>query len=514
MGSRILGLARDVVLAFFFGAGHAMDAYNIAYRIPNLLRDLFAEGAMSAAFVPTFTRYLTGRSRDEAWRLGNVVLNTLLVITLALVVAGMVFAGPLVGLLAGAYRAEPGKFELTVFLSRILMPFLTLVAVAAACMGMLNALRRFFVPALSPAMYNVGTIVTVLTLVPVFTWLGIRPIIAVAVGSLAGGLGQVAIQWPLLRREGFRYRFVLDWHDEGLREVARLMLPAVIGLAAVQVNLMVNSFLAAGEGKGAVSWLQYAFRLMYMPIGLFGVSIATAVLPSISRHAAESDFAALRGTLSNGLRTMLMLNVPATAGLIALAVPIVELLFQRGQFLPADTAATAAAVVFYAPGLVGYSAVKIAAPSFYALRESRVPVMVSIATMLLNVVLNLALVRVIGFRGLALGTALASIVNAVLLLWLLRRRIGGIDGRRLAVAVAKISVASAVMAGSAVWLETWLSTFIAGASVLPRLLRLALAIGGAVTVLAAAAKVLRIREFDEALRMVAGRLARRGGQAA
>jgi len=211
---------------------------------------------------------------------------------------------------------------------------------------------------------------------------------------------------------------------------------------------------------------------------------------------------------------MLMLNVPATAGLIALAVPIVELLFQRGQFLPADTAATAAAVVFYAPGLVGYSAVKIAAPSFYALRESRVPVMVSIATMLLNVVLNLALVRAIGFRGLALGTALASIVNAVLLLWLLRRRIGGIDGRRLAVAVAKISVASAVMAGSAVWLENWLSTLIAGTSVLPRLLRLALAIGGAVAVLAAAAKVLRIREFDEALRMVAGRLARRGGQAA
>jgi len=511
MGSRLLGIIRDMLFAGFFGAGNVMDAFNIAFRVPNLLRDLFAEGAMSAAFVPVFTRYLTGKSRDEAWRLGSIVLSSLFVITGVLVVAGLVFTEPLVDLFASAFRAEPGKFQLTVLLARVMLPFLILVALAAACMGMLNSLRRFFVPALSPAMFNVGTIVTILALYPVFVWLGVRPIMAGALGTLVGGLGQILLQWPLLRKEGFRYRFVLDWRHEGLRQVGVLMLPAVVGLAAVQVNLLVNSILATSEGTGAVSWLQYAFRLMYLPIGLFGVSIATAVLPSISRQADNKDHAAIRGTLSSGLRMMLMLNVPAMAGLIALAVPIVELIFERGQFERPDTIATAAAVVFYAPGLVGYSAVKIAAPTFYALRVSRIPVMVSVATMVLNVVLNVTLVRVLSYRGLALGTAIASLFNAAALLWLLRRRIGGVDGRRLCVALLKIASASALMALVAVALFAWLNRYITGVSEIARGARLFLTIGASLGVLVVAAKALRIREFDDAVRLFVGRLTRRTG---
>ena len=345
MTSRVLGLVRDQVLAYLFGAGNAMDAFNVAFRIPNLARDLFAEGAMSAAFVPTFTRRLTLQGRDEAWRLGNQLVNALLLATGVLVVAGIVFAKPLIELLAPGYASEPGKLALTTTLTRIMLPFLTLVAVAVALMGMLNSLRRFFVPALSPAMFNVAMILSAVALVPIMPRFGLQPIVGMAFGALLGGLGQVAVQCPALSREGYRYRAVLDYRDAGLREMFRLMGPGTLGLAAVQINLLVNMILATGQGTGAVSWLSYAFRLMYLPIGLFGVSIATATLPDLARQAARQELAGMRETISSGLRMMLMLNVPATVGLITLASPTVALIFERGSFTSADTAATAAALV-------------------------------------------------------------------------------------------------------------------------------------------------------------------------
>ncbi len=510
-GSRVLGLVRDQVLAYFFGAGNDMDAFNVAFRVPNLLRDLFAEGAMTAAFVPTFTRYLRLHGREAAWRLGNLVVNTLAVVTVALVLLGIVFAEPLVTLFASEYRAVPGKFELAVSLARLTFPFLTLVALAAACMGMLNSLRRFFVPAFSPAMFNVGSIVTVLALVPLFASAGVRPIYAVALGALVGGIAQILIQWPQLHREGYRYRPMLDARHPGLREVLVLMGPGTVGLAAVQVNVLVNTILATGEGTGAVSWLNYAFRLMYMPIGLFGVSIATAALPAISTQAADNDVAGMRGTVSSGLRMMLMLNVPATVGLVVLAEPIVALLFERGSFTATDTAATAAALTFYAPGLIGYSAVKIAVPTFYALRDARTPVVVSALTVLINIVLNVTLVRVLGYRGLALGTALAAMFNAAVLLTLLRGRLAGIDGARLAVAVSKILAASVVM-GTVAWAAAWgLQAFSGGTSLTDRLLVAFGAIGAGMLALAVAARLLRVAEFDDALKLVRGRLL--GGRA-
>lgn len=329
MTSRVLGLIRDQVLAFFFGAGDAMDAFRIAFRLPNILRDLFAEGAMSAALVPTFTASLADGGRQRAWRLGNNVLNLMLVISGLFVVAGILFAGPLVRLYAGDFSVVPGKLELTIRLTRIMFPFLTMVTVAAVLMGMLNALHRFFIPALSPAMFNVGTIVCALLFVPLAPRFGIEPIIAIAIGALVGGLGQVALQWPVLRREGFRYEPLLDVRDPWLRQIGRLMGPGVAGLAAVQINLFINTWLATGLGTGAVSWLDYAFRLMYMPIGLFGISIATAALPGISGHAVANDDEGVRRAVSSGLRMMLMLNIPATIGLLVLATPIVALIFEH-----------------------------------------------------------------------------------------------------------------------------------------------------------------------------------------
>ncbi|HEX7284270.1 MAG TPA: murein biosynthesis integral membrane protein MurJ, partial [Vicinamibacterales bacterium] len=442
--SRVLGLVRDQVLAFYFGAGDANDAYRVASRIPNLVRDLFAEGAMSAAFVPTFTRELTLNGRERAWQLASSVINALLIVTGIVVIAGVIFAEPLVRLYASDFAEVPGKLELTIYLTRISFPFLTLVAVAAALMGMLNSLGHFFIPALSPAMFNVAVIVMSVTLIPLAPAMGIAPITIVAIATLVGGIGQLAIQWPPLKREGFRYRAMLNLKDEGLHRVLLLMGPGTIGMAATQINVFVNTVLATSQGTGAVSWLDFAFRLMYLPIGLFGVSIATAATPVISRMVANQEFARIRSTLANALGLMMFLNVPATVGLIVLARPIVAVIFERGEFTPADTAATAAALQFYAIGLVGYSIVRIISPTFYALQRSRVPVMVSAGSVLVNVALNLALVRMMGYRGLALGTSITAILNATVQLLLLRREIGGLEGARIAASLGRVLAAATV----------------------------------------------------------------------
>jgi putative peptidoglycan lipid II flippase len=510
MVSRILGLVRDQVLASMFGAGNAMDAFNVAFRIPNLVRDLFAEGAMSAAFVPVFMRQLASGDRDGAWRLGSNVINALLVVTGALVIVGIAFARPLVGAFAADYATIPGKLELTILLTRIMLPFLTLVAIAAVLMGMLNSLHRFFIPALAPAMFNIATIICALALVPVMPQFGIPPIVAIAIGALVGGLAQLVIQWPLVRREGFAYTLLLDWKQDALRRVLMLMGPGTIGLAATQVNVFVNTVLATREGTGAVSWLNYAFRLMYLPTGLFGVSIATATVPAVARHAARDDDAGVRATVADGLSLMLVLNVPATVGLIVLSNPIVQVIFERRAFVPADTIATAAALRYYAVGLLGYSIVRIASPTFYALGDSRTPVQISIAAVLVNAVLNLLLAPLLGYRGLALGTSIAALFNAAGLLWLLHRRLQGLQDRRVLSSLARVTVASLAMGTAALVVDRTLTAWIGNGTFLRQMSGLLVTITGALVVLAAAAHVLRIREFRVAVSL----LMKRGGSEA
>jgi putative peptidoglycan lipid II flippase len=508
MTSRVLGLVREQVMAYLFGAGNAVDAFNVAFRIPNLVRDLFAEGAMSAAFVPTFTRYLTKDGRAPALRLGSQVLNALLVVTLALVILGVVFAEPLVWLLAGDYAQVPGKFELTVALTRVMLPFLTLVALAAACMGMLNSLDRYFVPALAPALFNVASISVTLVAVPALMWFGWPAIYAMAYGVIAGGLAQLLVQVPTLRREGYRHQFVLDTSEPGLRQILLLMGPGTLGLAATQVNVFVNTWLATGEGTGAVSWLGYAFRLMYLPLGIFGVSIATASLPLIARRAASKDLVGMRDSVSSGLAMMLTLNVPATVGLIVLAHPIVALLFERGQFTANDTAATAGALMAYAIGLTGYSVVKIASPTFYALGQSRTPVLVSVLSVLTNAALNLLLVRKYGYQGLALGTSVTALLNAGLLLMLLRRQLGGLGLGHLTTVLARVMAASAVMGAVAWGADRQLALWIPGSSLVIQVVRVGLTISASLAVLALALHLLRVREFTDVVGAVAARLRR------
>jgi putative peptidoglycan lipid II flippase len=509
MASRLLGLVRDQVLAFYFGAGDAMDAYRVAFRIPNLLRDLFAEGAMSAAFVPTFTRHLTIEGKEAAWRLANHVINALIVVTGVLVILGLIFAEPLVTAFASSYASVPGKLELTVSMARVMLPTLTLIALAAALMGMLNSLRHFFIPAFSPATFNIVTIVCALAFVPLAPALGLEPIMVIAIGTVFGGAAQLALQWPTLRSEGYRYRPLLSWSDPGLRRILMLMGPGTIGLAATQVNLVVNTTLATGQGTGAVSALDYAFRLMYLPIGLFGISIATAVLPAMSRQVSVRDNLGARDTVANGLSLMLMLNVPATVGLMVLAVPIVRLIFERGEFGPDATEATAAALQFYAIGLIGYSVVRITSPTFYALGQNRTPVIVSMATVLINAGINIMLVQVLGFRGLALGTSLAALFNAVTLMVLLRRHLGGLIDARLVSSVLRIVAASAIMGAAAVAADRALERWMPGVGLLAQIARVGSTIGLSLAVLAASAWLLRIREFSEGMALVTRRLTRR-----
>lgn len=498
MASRLLGLVRDQISGYFFGATMPMDAFIVATRIPTLLRDLFAEGAMSAAFVPTVTRYLTKDGKPAAFRLGANVINALLVVTGVLVALGMIFAGPLAQLFTKPdFNAIPGATALATELTRVNMPFLLLIAVAAACMGLLNAMRRFFAPSLAPAMYNVAFIVCAVIGVPLCKWMGWPPIMALAAGMLAGGLAQILTQIPALRSEGYRHAWTLDTKDQGLREVLMLMGPGSFGAAAAQINILVSTYLATGITGGATA-LAFAFRFMYMPVGIFGVAIATAAIPDLAKHAALGSYDDMRKTLSWGMRLMLALSIPATVGLMVLALPITQLIFEHGEFDARSTVMLSQALVFYAPGIVGYSLVKILSPSFYSLKDARTPVIVSVLTVLANAALSVALYPVLGIRGLAFGTAIAATINAGLLFWLLSRRIGGLDVKQVGVVLVKMLIASAVMGAAAYLAEAQLHAWMPEAAFIGRVIRVAGGIGAGLVTLVVAAHFLHIKEFRQA----------------
>jgi putative peptidoglycan lipid II flippase len=458
--SRLLGLVREQVFAALLGAGLYADAFRAAFKIPNLLRDLFAEGALSAAFVPTYARALGAEGREGAFRLASRLMTLLAVLLAVVVLLGIAFAPQLVAVLAPGFERVAGKAEITVVLTRIMLPFLPLVSLAAVAMGMLNAHERFTMPAFASAAFNVVTIVWAVAL-----WaLGFGPqqvAVGWAVGTLLGGAAQFLIQVPGARSEGWRFRPQWAPGDPGIRAIARLMGPATVGLAAVQVNIFVNTIFASHQ-PGAVSWLEYAFRILYLPIGIFGVAVGTVVTSRLAHSAAASDLGGMRGTLQESLRLLAFLTLPATAGLIVLARGIVRLLYERGRFHPSDTDATAAALAFYAVGLVAYTAVKVLAPAFYALGTPRVPLVASASAVATNLLFILLLHRTLGFHAIALGTALGSIVNCVVLAVTLETRMGGFLRGLLTSAVARMVAATALMTAPA-WLaaralEGWLGT--------------------------------------------------------
>ena len=511
--SRVLGLARDQVQSYYFGAGFVTDAFLAAFRIPNLLRDLFAEGALSSAFVPTFTATRQKEGDEAAWRLANRVLTSVLIVLGALTVVLFLGAPWIMRVYAAGF--EPEKLQLAVTMTRIMSPFLLAVAAAALAMGVLNTYGRFFLPALAPTSFNVAAILGVVLLGPLFPMIGWPAGLALAVGAMAGGALQFGVQVPAMRRLGFRFRF--DWSpaDPGVHRIAQLMLPAALGQAATQINFLVDTWLASRYGDGPITWLSLAFRLIQLPIGLFGVALGTANLARVSRNAAAGDEVALRGNLAGALRAAALLTLPATAGLIALREPIVRVLFEHGRFDPSSTKATAAALLCYALGLYAYAATQIQVPTFYALGDTRVPVLASTsaigAKLLANgvFVFTLPALGVNPFLGLALSTSVAAWTNFGILAWGLRRRAGSIAGWGVARTTGYVAVLAVVMGFGCAGIHAGATRLAPGGGLFGEIARLAIAVAAGIGMTVAGGIAVKIPEVRAVVARIAALATRR-----
>ncbi len=507
--SRILGLIREQVQAYFFGAGMVTDAYITAFRIPNLLRDLFAEGALSSAFVPTFISVKEKNGREAAWRLANHIFGTLLLVLGILTVVIFLFAPGIIRVYAFGFHGE--KLELAVTMTRIVSPFLLIVAMAAVAMGMLNACGRFFLPALAPAFFNVASISGVILLIPVFRSLGLNPGLSLAVGAILGGFLQFVVQTPALRSQGFRFRPVLALRDPGVRRVVRLMIPATFGLAATQISIFFDTAMASTQGDGAQSWLAYGFRLMQLPLGLFGVAIATANLARVSEDVARNDRGALKQSLASSLRAAALLTLPATAGLIALRVPIIRVIFEHGRFTAEATLQTAAAVLCYSLGLYAYSVTKIQAPTFYALGTPRIPVIASAVAVSVKVVSSLILLQVFprfglpAFLALAFTTSLAAWVNFAVLSLAIRRTVVRFSGQAVLATTLKMAGLSLVMGLAVYRLNTFLESGFGGGGFVGEILRLACGMAAGTLITLIGVKILKIPEAERLISRFTGR---------
>ena len=509
MLSRVLGLARELIFASLFGAGRGMDAFLTAFRAPNLLRDLFAEGALSTAFVTVFSQKIATDGEGSAWKLASKMATLTTIFMSLLTVLGVIFAAPLIGILAPGFPAE--KAALTIQLTRIMFPFILLVSLAALVMGMLNAVNRFTAPALASSFFNIGSIAGGV----VFGWLidpsfGEKSLIGLSLGTLLGGLLQLGVQFPDLIKAGFRLVLDFRWNDPGVRRVLILMVPAVIAASAVQINVMVNSIFASYLGDGPVSWLSYAFRLMQLPLGVFGVALATVTLPVVSRASALGDMGRFRSTLAKAMRLAVFLTLPSAVGLVVLAQPIISLIYQRGKFHDTDSLHTAEALQYYAIGLVGYSCIKVLSPAFYAIDRKWTPMTVSFLSIGINLLLNwLFIFRLgMGHCGLALSTAIAATVNFSLLYFFMTRVSGSLETLAMCSTLGRCLLATLPIA-----LVGWLShPWIASLGHAPILLRagaLFSVISVAVILFLAASWILRIEGFNEFRGIISRKLRRK-----
>jgi putative peptidoglycan lipid II flippase len=438
--SRVLGYVRDMILAFYLGATGLSDTFFVAFRIPNLMRELFAEGSMASAVIPVLTEYQS-RDREETVRLVRITFTFILIFVGIICVLGIVFAPALVTVIAPGFLDSPEKFSTTVLLTRIMFPFLLFISLAALLMGALNAKRVFFIPALAPAMLNVTIITTVFLLV---SRVG-EPVVAVAIGVALGGIVQFAFQTPSFLRQGYSVRPHAGFRHPGLLKMAKLVLPATVGMAVAQINIVVSNILASFLAEGSITYLFYSMRLVQFPIGVFGVAMAMAVLPSLSEHATNKRYDLLRDDFSFALRLLFFIGVPAMAGLIALREPIVNLLFQRGMFDYSATRGTADALLYYATGVWAFVGVRVVTATFYSLQDTRTPVKVAAVALTANILLSLMLMGPMKHTGLAFANALSSMINFLLLFALLRRKLGGLQTKRVITSLFRTGAASLAM---------------------------------------------------------------------
>jgi putative peptidoglycan lipid II flippase len=438
--SRILGLTRDVVLAWAFGATRVADAFYVAFRIPNMLRRLVAEGALTIAFVPVFTESLES-SRQKARDAASVVFTYLSLFLVVITVLGVLFAPWIVKLVAWGFSLEPAKFDLTVHLTRIMFPYILLISLVALAMGILNSLKRFAAPAASPILLNLGIIFGALVLDKYFE----LPAEGLAIGVIIGGICQLALQIPFLMKEGMLPRLDFNWRHPALKGLLVLMIPAAFGAAVYQFNVLVITFLASFLPDGSVSYLWYADRVSEFSIGIFSIAVATAILPSLSDHAAKKDMESLKTTMNFGLRLALLIDIPAAIGLYILALPIVRVLFERGEFTDATAIATAGALVFFAFKIPFVSGARNLVPGFFALKDAKTPVYTSVVAVIVNAVCAYLLMGPMAHRGLALALVISSAVNLALLLILFRRKVGPIGARRIIYSAGRSLFAAVVM---------------------------------------------------------------------
>ncbi len=486
--SRILGFVRDLVYAQLFGAGTVMDAFNVAFRIPNLMRRLVAEGAFSQAFVPVFTEYRTQRSPEELEALVDRVAGTLGAVLLLMTVLGMLGAPLLVWLFASGFAIDPAKFDLTADMLRITFPYILFISLTAFAGGILNSCGRFAVPALSPVLLNVCMIVAAVWAAPHFE----QPVMALAWGVFAAGVAQLLFHLPSLRALALLPRPRWGWASEGVQKVMKLMLPAMLGSSAAQINLLINTQLASQLPSGSVSWLYFSDRLVEFTLGIFGVALGTVILPRLSRQHAASEAGAFARTLDWGLRWSLLIGTPSTVALMLLAGPLLATLFMHGAFGAADVLMTTRSLVTYGFGLLAYMLIKVLAPGFYARQDTRTPVRYGLVAIVVNVALQLMLIGPLAHAGLALSTSLAAFVNAALLFASLRR-----DGHYRPAPGwlgfgLRLVLANAAMGGFLWWgagpLEGWFA-----ASFLERALHLGWLVFGGIAVYAATLLALGLR---------------------
>lgn len=453
LASRVMGYIRDMVMSWAYGTSMAADAFYVAYRIPNLLRELLAEGSMSAAFIPVFTETLAKEGRDEARRLANSVFAWLLIILAALTALGILFAPAIVRTIAWGWKAgaQQDTFRTAVLLTRLMFPYLLFIGLAALAMGMLNSLRSFLAPAFSPVMLNICTISGVVLLAPRMP----QPILGAAVGVVLGGLFQFLIQLPGLRKQGMLLAPRFSPTHPGVGRVGRLAAPIFLSSSVTQINIFVGTILASFLATGSITYLFYGMRFIHFPLGIFGVAIATAILPTLSTHAARQEMEEFRSTLSLGLRLVFFIMFPAMAGLITLSVPIVNLLLERGEFTHASTLGVASALLYYAIGLWAFAGVRIVAQAFYSLQDTKTPVKVAVAALLTNILLSTVFILLTPLQhgGLALATSIAAMVNVGLLTKKLRKKIGRMDGKRIFNSLAKIVPASVAMGAIGWWIS-------------------------------------------------------------
>ncbi len=542
MFSRLLGLVRETIFAKYFGAGFLTDAFIVGFRIPNLLRDLFAEGALSSAFVKVFTDYQIKNSEKEAWRLASLIFNGLAVVLSVVCIAGIFLSPIFVKLITYNYLGDPNhyyppeKAALATVLMQIMFPFILLVALAALAMGVLNTKGRFGVPASASTAFNITSMIFGLGLaywlaggawersidkIAVPSDAAQWAIIGMSIGTLLGGAAQLLIQIPSLFKVGFRFSFNLSFRDEGVRRVMRLMGPAIIGTGAIQVKVLVDTVVASGIDGGA-SWLNYAFRLMQFPIGVFGVAIGTAAIPTLSRLASENNIDKFRSTMTDALKLVLLLAIPSACGLIVLGDPIISLIYQRGEFDAFATNMTSWALTAYSIGLAAYAAIKVVSPAFYALDDAKTPMYISLASILVHVPTSFGMMQLLsnvgvtperpngfGHAGVALATSMVATVNLLALMWFMRRKIDRVDGRDIVTAVLKISVASAAMSAVAYGSYYFLTNYFVGDKHF--WIRFAEAFApmtlAGVTFLIAA-KLLRVTELEKMVGMVRRKLGR------